>query len=130
MRTIQNKPSIQPRIFHRYPKASLALVVLILLLFFMVVTEIALRFFAPIAISNVGFLHTPNGLRFGWGFEPYGLVRIEDPDTGAVSFDKVNNMGWRDRDRSYENPDNAFRVLVLGDSETFGFIVPKKKTYT
>lgn len=99
-------------------------------MFFFIITEIVLRFLAPIAISNVGNIHTPNGLRFGWGFEPYGLVRIEDPDTGKVSFDRVNNKGWRDRDRTYENPNKAFRVLALGDSETFGFIVPKEKTYT
>ena len=129
MRTIKNKTSKQLGIFFRYPKASLVLVNLISFFSLLVVTEIVLRFLAPIAISNVGFLHTPNGLRFGWGFEPYGLVRIEDPDTGTISSDRVNNMGWRDRDRTYKNPNNAFRVLLLGDSTTFGFIVPKKKTY-
>lgn len=130
MSSIENKAGKPPRIFQRYPKTSLLLVILTFFVFFLALAEVALRVLAPVPFSNVGFVNTPNGLRFGWGFEPYGLVRIEDPDTGKVTADRVNNKGWRDRDRTYENPDNAYRVVVLGDSQTFGFIVPKEKTYT
>ncbi|NQU57267.1 MAG: hypothetical protein HQ513_08525 [Rhodospirillales bacterium] len=130
MPSIENKDEMRPGILLRHPKISLGLIMLTTFLLFLVLAEIALRLLAPLPFSNVGFVNTPNGLRFGWGFEPYGLVRIEDPDTGKVSSDRVNNKGWRDRDRTYENPNNAFRVVILGDSQTFGFIVPKEKTYT
>ena len=121
---------LSPSIFQRNPKTSILLILMISFLLIIALTEIALRIFTPIPLSNVGFVNTPNGLRFGWGFEPHGLVRIESPDTGKVSADRVNSKGWRDRDRTYENPDNAFRVIVMGDSQTFGFIVPKEKTFT
>lgn len=117
-------------VFERHPKTSLGLILLFSFVAFFALAEFALRILAPVAFSNVGFVNTPNGLRFGWGFEPYGLVRIEDPDTGKVTNDRVNKDGWRDRDRSYDNPRKAFRVVVLGDSQTFGFIVPKEKTFT
>ena len=117
-------------VLERHPKISLGLILLISFLVFFAFAEVGLRVLAPVSFSNVGFVDTPNGLRFGWGFDPYGLVRIENPDTGEVTSDRVNKYGWRDRDRAYENPKNAFRVVVLGDSQTFGYIVPKEKTFT
>ena len=130
MNSIRNTSETSSRIYHIYPKTCLSLISAILLLIVLVLFEIGLRMLAPIAITNVGYKNTPNGQRYGWGFKPYDLVRTENPDTGKVSFDRVNNKGWRDRDRTYENAINAFRVVVLGDSETFGFIVPKRKTFT
>ena len=130
MPSIQNEVEAPPRIFQRYPKTSLGLIGLTFFLLFLALAEIALGLLAPVPLSNVGFVNTPNGLRFGWGFEPHGLVRIENPDTGKVSSDRVNANGWRDRERTYDNPGNAFRVVIFGDSQTFGYIVPKEKTFT
>ena len=103
---------------------------LVLFLLFLLLLELFLRIFAPIGYSNVGYLHSPNGLKYGWGFAPYDVVRIENPDTHKVTYDSVNNHGWRDRDRTYNNKGKSFRVVVLGDSEVFGYIVPKEKTFT
>ena len=89
-----------------------------------------LRLIAPIGISNVGFRNSPNGSKYGWGFRPHGIVRIENPDNGNISYDRINNHGWRDRSRTYLNRKNSFRVIVLGDSEVFGFIVPEKRMFT
>ena len=118
------------KIFHRYPKLSIVFITMIFFLFLITVIEIFLRLFAPISITNTGFTDTSNGLRYGWGFNPYDIVRVQNPDTGRVHLDRVNNKGWRDRDRNYENPKNSFRVIILGDSETFGFTVPKLNTYS
>lgn len=117
-------------VFDRHPKKSLGLILLLSFLILFGFAEVAFRVLAPVSFSNVGFVDTPNGLLFGWGFRPYDLVRIENPDTGEVSSDRVNKDGWRDRDRTYENPKGAFRVVVLGDSQTFGYIVPREKTFT
>lgn len=92
--------------------------------------EYFLYYFYPISVTNVGYAHRPNGHKYGWGFYPNELVRVENPDTSEVHFDRVNKAGWRDRDRNIVNPDGAFRVLVLGDSMTFGYIVPKEQTYS
>ena len=130
MASIDHHVKAHRSIFDRHPKTSLGLILLLSFLIIFVFAEVALRVLAPVAFSNVGFVNTPNGLRFGWGFDPYGLVRIENPDTGEVSSDRVNKDGWRDRDRTYENPKGAFRVVILGDSQTFGYIVPREKTFT
>ncbi|WNK01353.1 GDSL-type esterase/lipase family protein [Thalassospiraceae bacterium LMO-JJ14] len=95
-----------------------------------IAAEYALYYFYPISVTNVGYADRPNGLKYGWGFYPNELVRVEDPDTSIVYYDHVNNAGWRDRDRQIENKNDAFRVLVLGDSMTFGYLVPKEKTFT
>jgi len=113
-----------------HPIISIVILNVLLFLFLLFTLEIGLRVFAPIGVTNSGYLHSPNGLKYGWGFKPYDVVRIEDPDTGEISYDRVNNHGWRDRDRTYVNKKNAFRVVVLGDSEVFGYIVPKRKTFT
>lgn len=92
--------------------------------------EVLLRMFFPFSVTNVGYAGTPNGQRFGWGFAPHGWVRIEDPDTGKSWLDQVNNHGWRDRDRTYVKPSGVFRIVVLGDSNVFGYIVRTQDTFT
>ena len=116
--------------FEHHPTISIIIVNGFLFILFLIFLEISLRTYAPIGFTNVGYLHSPNGLKYGWGFSPNDVVRIENPDTGKVFYDRVNNNGWRDRNRSYSNTRNSFRVIVIGDSEVFGYIVPKEKTYT
>lgn len=93
-------------------------------------SELALRLFYPISVTNVGYIDRPNGELYGWGFEPFEPIRIEMPDSGKVMFNRVNSKGWRDRERTTQKPKNTFRVMVLGDSMTFGYIVPSEKTFT
>lgn len=92
--------------------------------------EFAFRIFMPISVTNVGYVDRPNGEKYGWGFGPNELVRIEKPDTGDVIYDRVNNAGWRDAERDIAKPAGTFRVLVMGDSMTFGYIVAKDEVFT
>jgi len=92
--------------------------------------EIAFRLFMPISVTNVGYVDRPNGEKYGWGFGPNELVRIEKPDTGDVIYDRVNSEGWRDEERDIAKPDGTFRILVMGDSMTFGYIVAKDEVFT
>jgi len=37
----------------------------------------------------------------------------------------LNSHGYRDKEHSFEKPENVFRILVLGDSQTFGHGIKK-----
>lgn len=69
----------------------------------------------------------------------------EDPEAGKVAlvantvarhrteeFDfavRINARGLRDRDMPYRKPPGVYRILVLGDSHTFGWGVDLEQTY-
>lgn len=42
---------------------------------------------------------------------------------------KINNKGLRDDEIPYQKPDNETRILLLGDSVTFGYGVPVEETF-
>lgn len=42
---------------------------------------------------------------------------------------KINSKGLRDHEFSYKNPENTFRILLLGDSFTFGVKVELNETF-
>jgi len=119
----------QASLFERRPKTTLAVVVLVVVVVLVGGLEIGLRLVAPMAIGTAGYVRSQNGLVYGWGFDPHQMVRVEDPDTGEVYLDRVNSRGWRDRERTFDNPSGAFRVLVMGDSNAFGYIVPGRALY-
>jgi len=116
-------------LFERRPKTTITVVLLVIAVVLVGGLEIGLRLFAPMAIGTAGYVRSQNGLVYGWGFDPHQMVRVEDPDTGEVYLDRVNSRGWRDRERTFDNPSGAFRVLVMGDSNAFGYIVPGRALY-
>lgn len=116
--------------FQRHPKKTLTLAALAAFVVALGLAEVALSLFFPTAISANGFVHTRGGRLYGWGFDAGQIIRREDPDTGEVYFDRANGRGWRDRERALNKPDGVYRIVALGDSNTFGFIVPADKTYT
>jgi len=116
--------------FERHPKKTLLLTVLGILSLITVSFEIVLKRFFPFATGTIGHLNAAHSLAYGWGYNPHELTRTLNPDTGEVFISQLNNNGWRDKDRSYENRDHSFRIIVIGDSVTFGAIVPEDKTYT
>jgi len=66
--------------------------------------------------------------RWGWAHEPgaEGLfVKI-----GCRQPVKINSKGLRERETSYQRSGDRKRVLVIGDSFTVGFEVPRDKVYT
>jgi len=94
-----------------------------------VVAEIGLRIFLPAQVVTIGRAMSENGLRYGWGFDSNESIIVSDPDTGELFVDQANSRGWRDREHKFENENNAFRIVVLGDSITFGAIVDQEKNY-
>lgn len=96
----------------------------------LIVAEHLLRLFLPFSYATVGRLLSKNAALYGWGYDCHDLIRVRDPDTGTVYADLANNHGWRDKDRSFVNQTKAYRILVLGDSVTFGVVVPAEQIYT
>lgn len=52
-------------------------------------------------------------------------LRPGSPDGSQV----ISKAGLRDREFSRNKPDNVFRIVVLGDSVTYGLFVPRDQTY-
>ncbi|GAB7080807.1 SGNH/GDSL hydrolase family protein [Megalodesulfovibrio paquesii] len=50
--------------------------------------------------------------------------------TGDIIRYDVNSKGLRDDETTYDKPANATRIVLLGDSRTFGFGVPIRKHYS
>jgi|SRR6476469_2682671 lysophospholipase L1-like esterase len=92
--------------------------------------EFVLRFVFPIRVTTIGLRDAPKAARYGWALNPHQLIKILDPDTGVVYTDYANSEGWRDRERSLQRRPNTLRILVLGDSVTYGAIVGQADTYT
>ena len=62
------------------------------------------------------------------------LQKFQTPKNSEVDKDwfkknvSLNSLGYRDFKYSQERPNNIFRILVLGDSMTFGQGIKKTRT--
>lgn len=98
--------------------------------FCLLIMELVLRFVFPIRVFTIGLQDAPKAGRYGWALNPHQLIKILDPDTGAVYTDYANSEGWRDVERAIQRRPNTLRILVIGDSVTYGAIVAQADTYT
>jgi lysophospholipase L1-like esterase len=64
------------------------------------------------------------GQRFVPGHQYWQHKENDIPISG-----KINNLGWRDKERSLTKPANTFRVAVLGDSFVEAFQVELDRTF-
>src|SRR5215831_9018786 len=96
----------------------------------LVVAELVLRFVFPIRVVTIGVQDAPKADRYGYALNPHQLIRILDADTGAVYTDYANSQGWRDSERTIQRRPGTLRILVLGDSVTYGAQVRQVDTYT
>lgn len=64
----------------------------------------------------------------GWSLKPlsHGISRR----TGYPVHYRVNSKGLRDDEATYKKPTGVFRIVLLGDSRTFGFGVPIEKHFS
>lgn len=117
-------------LFEKNAKYLLIIINILSIILLILFTEIILRAFLPSQTATMGIRYSRNGSLYGWGYDPGAVIKTSDPDTCDVWFSRVNNHGWRDLDRDYENTKKAYRILILGDSNTYGAIVPAEKVYT
>lgn len=93
--------------------------------------ELSLRLLAPTQrAATIGHREARTAALYGWGYDPGESFGLVDPDTGRVIVSRANSRGWRDLDRKVEKTKGVFRVLVLGDSNTFAPLVDDEAMYT
>jgi hypothetical protein len=111
-------------------KATLVATSVVGMILLATVFEIALRPSRPVPVECHGDPDSVNARRYGWGHKPYESIHLVDPDTNEIFGSRANNHGWRDKDRDFKKDGNVYRILVLGDSHTFGIIVRDEDIYT
>ena len=58
----------------------------------------------------------------GWSLKP-GAVAVSKRTGSAVEY-RINSKGLRDQERTYQKPKGIYRIVLIGDSYTFGAGVP------
>jgi hypothetical protein len=66
--------------------------------------------------------------RLGWSLKP--LSYSVSNRTGYEIEYRINSKGLRDEETAYEKPEGRFRIVLLGDSRTFGFGVSIEKHFS
>lgn len=66
--------------------------------------------------------------RLGWTKKP--LSQGISDRTGYPIEYRINSKGLRDSETTYEKPDDIFRIVLIGDSFTFGWGVPIEKHFS
>jgi hypothetical protein len=64
----------------------------------------------------------------GWSLKP--LAYANSSRTGYTISYKINSKGLRDDETSYKKPAGTLRIVLIGDSRTFGFGVPIEKHFS
>src|SRR4051812_46017701 len=116
-------------LLRKHPRISMCIFNLFIVFLGFITTEITLRHFIPFYIPTIGHKYSRNAQLYGWGFNPYEGIYLQNPDTGETYFSHANNRGWRDNTHDVKNKKNSYRILILGDSNTFGPNVPADKIY-
>jgi lysophospholipase L1-like esterase len=88
--------------------------------------EVVLRFISPPpTLMDVGILSAPNAKIYGWAYPPSEPFAFANPDSGEVNFFTTNSKGWKDMEHRFEKPEGVVRILFLGDSVTWGIVMPE-----
>lgn len=99
--------------------AKVVVVNILVLSVLLLIIEIALSMIAPFNFASVGHKHSPNAVKYGWGWRPNEIRKVVHADTKEIVEITMNNNAWHDSPRTFENPDKKYRTLVIGDSETY-----------
>ncbi len=69
-----------------------------------------------------GAVDSPNAALYGWGFPPNYEHRWRDFDSGAELRVSMNDRGFKDRARTVARTPGVARIVIVGDSVTFGLV--------
>ena len=94
------------------------------------IVELAARFIVdrsesePVVPAEVGRFDA----ELGWANNP--STTASSSRTGYEIEYRINAQGLRDDETSYEKPEGTYRIVLLGDSRTFGYGVPIEKHFS
>jgi len=66
--------------------------------------------------------------KLGWALRP--LAHATSKRTGSEIDYRINSLGLRNRETPYKKPEGVFRIVLVGDSRTFGWGVPLEKHFS
>ena len=95
----------------------------------LLLAEAGLRMLVPCREFKVGDLSSPKSVIYGWAPLPNNRRIFKNPDTGEKIYFDTNSQGWRDIEHDFVKTGDVFRILFLGDSNTWGY-VPLDELYT
>lgn len=95
----------------------------------LLLAELVLRAIPFRKSFTIGTTRTTKAKLYGWAMEPNSTMPFVNPDTRKRTFFFTNSQGWKDVEHKFEKPAGTFRILVLGDSYTYG-MVPLEELYT
>lgn len=106
--------------------ASIFIIVLVGFLLLEGATRLFLpdRRYPPVVPPEIGQFDA----MLGWSLKP--LSQATSSATGNEIEYSINSKGLRDDETPYEKPEGIFRIVLLGDSFTFGYGVPIKKHFS
>lgn len=92
--------------------------------------EGALRLVTPPPFNGFAVLtRSPKAKLYGWAWPPHFEMTLESPDTREPYEVVTNSEGWKDVEHERDKPEGRLRILVLGDTTSFGS-VPLEQLYT
>lgn len=92
--------------------------------------ELAMRVVLPVPVKRgVATKEAEKAGLYGWAVPAnYGIYHAH-PDTGEEWVDMTNSQGWKDVEHILKRPEGVYRIVVVGDSVTWG-LVPRDDLYT
>ncbi len=98
--------------------------------FAFLLSEIALRLmgWSPLYVSPERERFWKYDSLLGWAHQPGQEGIFETPQFRTIV--RINQKGLRDRDHSYERPNDTRRILVIGDSFAWGYGVEESERFS
>lgn len=82
--------------------------------------EVILRLFYEEKVFLAGSPESPKGRIYGWAPYPNAKMYFRSPDTGELYDYRTNSQGWKDVEHSFGKRAGSIRILIIGDSHTYG----------
>ena len=88
----------------------------------LLIAELIMRRISPVLYVGWGVSDSPKSKYYGWAPQPKKLTRFLNSDTGEQFTFMTNSEGWKDVEHEFHKPQGVVRILIVGDSHTYGLV--------